>query len=473
MNNSILTLHNKFILFFSGLGLFFGLGISQTIYPTALYSLMLAVLFVIFLSFYRFSTKLKSIQFVVLLMVASFIVKAFSIFIFERLMINAQGMPFLSYSDDYVYDVVSSNILIAWSIKGFGFYKDIGYSTGFYSGYPNVSALAKAVFGDHYLVPRFLNVFFSTLTIPVYFATVRHLTDQDKITKLITILLAFSPAFIVYSSLQLKDTILIFFVATLIYGTVNFFAKSFSLTNVLLVAVSMSALLFFRAAILLPYMVAIVLSSIVVKRNKSSKMKSMLWALLVILCFYFIWEYLYSSGLLALTGEEYLESRLSLRGKADAYQGSNDLSRLGIIAVLLGPLLAVLSLFLPAPVYLQLDQFSHTVPYHYFPLLGYYAILPMVTISLLYLLKHYRIHKMGIFILIFLVLYKLGQAGGKSILDSRQSLPAIYAAYLLLAYFDLKNIAISALWKRYAIAIIVTLVVVMFSITFLRNVIRM
>lgn len=393
------------------------------------------------------------------------------------MMLSTIGIPFLSYKDDYVYDLTSSNILDNWNIRGIGFYSDVLFSTGFYSGYPNISALAKLLFGDHYLVPRFLNVFFSTLTVPFYFYTVSYLTDNKSLTKVITILLAFSPAFIVYSSLQLKDTILIFFVATLLYGTVQFLNKGIGVKNILIVALSMAALLFFRAAILLPYFVSLILATIVAREKFSNKsfqsLKGFLWIALVISAFYISWEYLYSSGMLALTGEEYFESRFSTRGEDGSYLGANDLGKLGVIAIFLGPLLALLSLFLPAPVYMQLDEASSTVPYHYLPLLGYYAILPMVCICLFYLIKNYRLNKIGLFLISFLILYKLGQAGSKSILDSRQSLPAIYIAYLLLAYFDLGNNDIKILWKRYRLLIILLLLIVMFSLTFLRYIIRL
>lgn len=477
MNSSLLYYHNRYFLFFAFTGLFFGLIVSHSIYPVALYSSLIALCFVLFLSFYQFTVKIKSVQFLFLLMVTSFIVKIISVFIFERLMIDIVGIPFLSYNDDYVYDLTSSNILDNWNIRGIGFYSDIQFSTGFYSGYPNISALAKLLFGDHYLVPRFLNAFFSTLTIPFYYFTVKYLSSNKNIVRVTTILLSFSPAFITYSSLQLKDTILIFFVATLLYGTIQFFSKGVNAKNIIVVALSMAALLFFRAAILLPYIISLILAITVAKEkysnNNSWSLKSFLWIALVLSFFYIFWGYLYSSGVLALTGEEYFESRFSSRDGSDTYQGTNDIGKLGIIAVLLGPLLALLSLFLPAPVYIQLDEFSSTVPSHYLPLLGYYAILPMVCTCLFYLVKNYRINKIGLFLITFLILYKLGQAGSKSILDSRQSLPAIYVAYLLLAYFDLKQKDINILWKRYRLLIVLMLLVVMFSVTFLRYTIRL
>lgn len=459
------------------MGLFFGLALTQSIYPVALYSTIISLFLITFLSFYQLTIKLKAFHFILLLMIVSFVVKVFSILFFERLMLDTYGIPFLSYKDDYTYNETSSDILNAWGYRGFGFYSDIRFSTGFYSGYPNISALAKLLFGDHYLVPRFLNAFFSTLTIPFYYFTVKYLSSNKNIVRVTTILLSFSPAFITYSSLQLKDTILIFFVATLLYGTIQFFSKGVNAKNIIVVALSMAALLFFRAAILLPYIISLILAITVAKEkysnNNSWSLKSFLWIALVLSFFYIFWGYLYSSGVLALTGEEYFESRFSSRGGSDTYQGTNDIGKLGIIAVLLGPLLALLSLFLPAPVYIQLDEFSSTVPYHYLPLLGYYAILPMVCTCLFYLVKNYRINKIGLFLITFLILYKLGQAGSKSILDSRQSLPAIYVAYLLLAYFDLKQKDINILWKRYRLLIVLMLLVVMFSVTFLRYIIRL
>lgn len=476
MKSSILTIHNKNIFFFSVMGLFFGLIVNHEIYPVALYSIFIAFFLIIFLSLFQFFTKLKNIQFLLLVMTASLAVKIISIFFFEKLMIETSNIPFLSFKDDYIYDITSSDIANAWKTQGFGFYDDIKFGTGFYSGYPNISALAKFYFYDHYLTPRFLNAFFSTLTIPFYFYTINYLSENKNSNKTITIIFSFSPALIVFSSLQLKETVLIFFISTLLYGTVHFFIKGTSFKSIFLVALSMCALLFFRAAILLPFLVALLISLLISKENKlhskSRKIKNILWVTLVFLCFYYIWEYLYNTGLLSLTGEEYFDSRFSERGQLDSYQGSNDLGKIGIISILLGPFIALLSLFLPTPGYINFDEFSNTIPYHYFPLIGYYAILPMVCISLFYVLKNYSKTRSGIFIVLFLIAYKLGQAGSKSIFDSRQSLPAIYSAYLLLAYFNFKKNDLYILWKRYRVIVILIMLIVMFSFTFSRYLLR-
>ena len=476
MKKTVLILHNVQVLFFSLAGLFFGLVLSQSIYPVALFSVPIAAVYIALLSLCQLSVRLRASVFLVVIIIFSLIVKIVSLYFFEYLMVKMVGIPFLSYNDDYIYDITSSQILNAWKTRGFGFYDDIKFGTGFYSGYPNISAFAKLLSVDHYLAPRFLNAILSVLTVPFFYWTTKHITKQSELIKLATIIFAFAPAFVVYSSLQLKETTLIFLLAVLLYGAVDFLYKGVSLKNMLLTFTAMCALLFFRAAILLPFVVGLAVTFILTKKEHdgagTSRAAGVAWLTAIALGFYLSWDYLHSLGLLGLTGEEYFESRFATRGTLEAYQGSNDISQLGLLAVILGPLLALLSVFLPAPVYLELDSFIKTVPYHYFPLLGYYAIVPMLCVSILYLVKNHRHNRVGIFILAFLVLYKLGQAGSKSILDSRQSLPAIYSAYLLLAYFDMSNLAVKELWDRYKIVFVALLLIVMFSVTFLRFIIR-
>src|SRR5690606_10399755 len=206
-----------------------------------------------------------------------------------------------------------------------------------------------------------------------------------------------------------------------------------SVKSALLVAVSRCVLLFFRAAILLPFIIALLVAFLASKKGADAagfnKSAGLLWVVLLVVCFYVAWEVLYTTGLVDITGGEYFGSRFSQRGAESSYQGGNDLRKLGVVAILLGPLLAALSLFLPAPVYMQFDSDASALPYHYFALIGCYAILPMVFISLLYVMKDYRVRKVGFFLVLFMLLYKLGQAGSKSILDSRQSLPAIFVCY--------------------------------------------
>lgn len=473
MGYSILKWHNILLFSFSLLCLLYGLIVTQSINTTTLYGMFISIALIVFLSIYSLMTKLKVGPFLVTLMLTSSTIKVISVLLFAYIMQSNLGIPFLSYKDDYIYDTTSSNILEAWKTRGVGFYEDIKFNTGFYSGYPNLSASAKYFFGDNYLVPRFLNVFFSTLTIPIFFLTCKHLSNNLKHVKIITIIFAFSPVFIVYSSLQLKDTVLIFFLSTLIYGAINYFKSGINFKNIVLVVISMVAIIFFRAAILLPYLVAIIIALIASKNLNKVRNKNyhnVIWIILLASGFYYGWEYLYSSGLLSLTGEEYFESRIEIRGASDSYQGSNDLSKLGLIAVFLGPIITFLSIFLPTPIYIEFSTVA--IPYHYMPSIEYYSILPMAIISLIYIIKNYKVQKVGIFIISFLLLYKIGQAGSKSILDTRQSLPAIYTVYLLLPFFNLKNNSIKTLWKIYRAPIIIVMAVIVFTLSYLRLIIR-
>ncbi|MFV0216087.1 hypothetical protein OBJ92_03440 [Empedobacter falsenii] len=386
-------------------------------------------------------------------------------------------MPYLSYNDDYVYNVTSTQILNNWKVHGFGFYKNLKFSTGFYSGYPTFSAFAKLIFGDHYLVPRFMNVFFSTLTVLTSYRILNYYCSE-KIKRNIIVLLALSPIFIVYSTLQLKDTILVFFVSLLVLGSLSVFKNGVNFKNIVLLLTPITFILFFRAATLLPFIVAILATYILTNSQKKSHtiigFKNVVGIIVILYGFVYIWDYFHSVDLLGLNTEEYFESRFSTRGEggAGSYEGSNNLSKIGPLALLAGPILILFSLFLPTPVFVKLNENINSINYHFLPTVEYYAILPMVIIGIIYVLKNYKINRIGIFLFSFIILYKIGQAGGKSIFDSRQSLPALYLSYFFLGFFDLENPLIKKLWKRYRIIIIVFMLIIMFGFTYTRMLLR-
>src|SRR5690606_7928696 len=141
----------------------------------------------------------------IITILVSTILKIIVVHLMENILIKTTGIPFLSYKDDYVYNEVSSTIVEAWRVRGIGFYDDIRFATGYYSGYPTFSAAFKAIFGDNYLVPRYMNVAFSSLTIPFFYKSLKFYT-REKESRLITLIFAFSSVFVIYCSLQLKDT---------------------------------------------------------------------------------------------------------------------------------------------------------------------------------------------------------------------------------------------------------------------------
>lgn len=475
----LFKLHNRFALFFVLISIVLGLFLKHDIYEFSIYAFFIFVLlFIIGYIFlinknYKISNKL----FVFSIVTLSLLIKLISVYIMEKILLVNVGIPFLSYNDDYVYDVTSTQILNNWKVNGLGFYKDLKFSTGFYSGYPTISAFAKLIFGDHYLVPRFLNVFFSTLTVITSYK-ILNFYCTEKIRRNIIVLLALSPIFIVYSTLQLKDTILVFLVSLLVLGACSIFKNGVNFRNIVTLLISISFMLFFRAATLLPFIVAILLSYILTRPNKKKNsfigIKNIVGMLIILYGFVIIWDYFHSIDLLGLNTQEYFDSRISTRGEVGsaAYEGSNNLSKIGPLAILAGPILILFSLFLPTPVFVKLNENINSINYHFLPTVEYYAILPMVIIGIIYVLKNYKINRIGIFLFSFIILYKIGQAGGKSIFDSRQSLPALYLSYFFLGFFDLENPLIKKLWKRYRIIIIVFMLIIMFGFTYTRMLLR-
>src|SRR5690554_312312 len=248
---NLINQRNKYFFLFSIIAFVAGTIIKGHLYEPAVFGIFIAFIsaFLLILMEKNNNVFLPKIIFI------SVLIKIATVFMMENIMFNNIGIPFLSYKDDYVYDEVSTEILNAWRTRGFGFYDDLRFGTGFYSGYPIFSAFGKYLFGDHYLVPRFMNVFFSTLSVPFFYKSLKYYTSEN-VAKSSTVLFALSGVFIVYSSLQLKDTVLVFFLSVLVYGTVKFIKEGLNVKTVFTILVAIVFLIFFRLAILLVYMLS-------------------------------------------------------------------------------------------------------------------------------------------------------------------------------------------------------------------------
>ena len=219
-----------------------------------------------YLSYLFYSFNHQSPYYIKSLLIVTLLFKIAGVFIVAEILQQYIGIPFLSYKDDYTYQQVSSEIMKVWESRGFGFYTDVSFSTGFYSGFPNFSALAMYLFGDSYVVPRIMNCFFSTGTVWFFYKTIKDETSE-KITKQVTTLFAFSLAFIFYSSLQLKDTILVFLLSALIFYFSEFLRSGLKLKLLLGVTFFSILLVFFRAATLLPLLMSLLLTLFLTKEK--------------------------------------------------------------------------------------------------------------------------------------------------------------------------------------------------------------
>ncbi len=473
MRNSIFKLEFQITLILLVYTFIISLFLNSRLEDYHIYSFV--VIFSVFLIAYWFYiTHYQSSKFIYYLLIISTTLKIAFVFITAAFLNEFHGMPFLSYNDDFIYNETALSILNAWNTRGIGFYNDIYFSTGFYSGYPNISALGMWLFGESLYVPRLLNVFFSTATV-YYFYKSLSIENNWFPVRLITTFFAFSLTFILYASFQLKDTILVFLLSVIIYNAGLLIKRGATLNVTIWLIASSVLIIFFRAATLLTIASALVISFFVTQKTRTFSLKNSSMLVLFLVGFVFIWDYFNSIDLLVYDSVGYIGSRFDNVGTTESLSGSNSLSSLGFIGVILGPLYMVFSIFLPTPLAVNLDPHLATLNYHFIPTIQYYSILPISILGMVLVFKNRKVYKFGVLILLFIVMYKLGQASSKSIFDSRQSLPAIYGLYLIAGYavnsFPVK------LYKnkknRLIITIsLITMMIVLFAFSFIRLNIR-
>lgn len=135
----------------------------------------------------------------------TFLVRVIGIFIFYFTMTYDYGTLFSSGGDDSYYD------LRCWQLaQSFPFLKGV-YIPFHARGYYYIGSFLYWVFGHNILIPRFLNAFAASLTVIFLYSISKRILDEKK-ARIAIYLFIFFPDLIWFSSLQLKDTLLIFLI---------------------------------------------------------------------------------------------------------------------------------------------------------------------------------------------------------------------------------------------------------------------
>ena len=131
------------------------------------------------------------------------------------------------------------------------------------------------------------------------------------------------------------------------------------------------------------------------------------------------------------------------------------------------------SFFLPTPLMVDLGDYTKSINSHFLPAMQIYTIIPISLIGVLSIIRNRKILRVGVFILLFIILYKLGQASSKSIFDTRQSLPAFYGLHLLLVYaIPLNDPSFIKRNRKYMIMGVIVMLIISFSFAFVRLFLR-
>lgn len=415
--------------------------------------------------YYMMNLKTASKTFIINIFIISFVIKVLFVYVFYFILEYFVGMPFLTRKDDYQYYLSSSKIAEQWSVNGMYLVDNVMFSTGFYSGYPNLSAFLIYIFnGDPIIIPRIGNAFFSALTV-ILFYKITKLFSREKEARLVAVIFMFSPIFITYSSLQLKDTVLLFLVSVIIYFLSKILLHKINIVSLSLLILFSGLIILFRAASLAPIyggFIVIVLYNTFNKTKFLNNWKNYFYGILILFGFYFIWSTLAKYGFVSSI-ERYVESRSGFILHGDFEDSKIGLSKTNFSAFLGAPLFFMGSLFLPPFLIVSLPD-AETINYTFVGMLMHFSLLPFLIIAIFNTIKFRKDFLIPFFILIVFVFFKIGQANSVvSIFDPRQSLATIALMYLLLPmYFKKKR------KKRVFNIIIVFSVIIIFVYAYVR-----
>ena len=413
----------------------------------SLYVFHLSLFFLLFVGvstkfFYTKNLKIARNYFLLKVFLYSFLIRVLFVYFFYYILTYFIGVPFLTFKDDYSYYLASKEIATIWSLKGFSVIENVKFSTGFYSGFPNISAFLIYLFnGDPVITPRIGNSFFSALTV-ISFYKITKLYANENNARLVSVFVMFSPLLIIFSSLQLKDTILLYFSSMLIYYMAKIILTKSNIFNVLFLILFSGLIIFFRPASLLPIYGAffvIIIFKNKFKRNILKNWKIYFYSLFTILGLYYTWSFLTSYSLVGPI-ELYFDSRSEFILNGDFNDTNVGVSKTSFKKFLGAPIFLLASLFLP-PVSIISLPYAETINYTFLGMLIHFSLLPFLIIAIFNTIKLRKHFLIPSFIILSFLFFKIGQANSiVSIFDPRQSLSTIAFMYLLIPmYFQEKR----------------------------------
>lgn len=395
----------------------------------------------------------------------SLLIRIVFIWVFALFFEYTHGFPFITHKDDYIYNEVAQQIADYWRVFGIRFDSGISMATGFYSGYPNFSALLMLVFGNHWWVPRLGNAVLGAFTV-VFYAKIVYLIYPERVAKIGVILMMFAPPLITYSSLQLKDTLLIFLLAGSVYNALLFLVDKGRLRNGFFLVLFLTAMIFIRAATIPVIVFSLLFCILSRKRFKFSGVGKVLYGFLimaVIAGVLFFWNYLGEMGLIETPGF-YFESRIESLVGDDAFKGSRSkVSATNLAFLFSTPLFIVGSILLPIPLAIELPDIDFFTNYTYSANIFLMALVPFFGVALYNWYKDRSAQRLVSFFVIMYFLYKTGQAFSLSVFDMRQSLPGIFCMYVILPLFFLYKPK-----RRLMSGIFIVSVIAIFAYAFVR-----
>lgn len=417
-------------------------------------SLVLPVIdFILLLSFYKYGRFLSEKQFLFFTFTSSLIIRIVAVFIMEEILLHYNSIPFLSYKDDYIYNEAAIQIMDAWKLYGIGFYDSIRFSSDTYSGFPNFSAALMSLFGKYPIVPRIGNAILSSLTVTIGYIICRRYATRQR-ARLVGIILTIFPLTIIYSTLQLKDTLLLFFTTIGIYASINILQSHKKLFSALLLVFSFTGILFGRPAVIIPLFVALLIGISIKPKKRIIKI---IVIIIVVFLFLYVLRYLDSVGFTSV--DEHFEAKYNHLTEKSIDDTEANVKNFSIAKYLGAPLYLIFSFFLPPT--LLVDIGGESINYFAWAVLQHYAFLLVLIPAIYNAFKMRDSYPIPFYLLLVHLLLRIGQANSVfTIFSPRQSLGTLYVMYLILPMYKPPKKG----WQR-LIVILSIAVLIVYNIT--------
>lgn len=392
------------------------------------------LLFALVLFLYQQLKDVSEKHFITSIFIWSLILRIAAVYIIGFILINYNGMPFLSLKDDFTYQKSAVAIMNRWKISGFGFYSNIKFSADTYSGFPNFSAALMTLFDNTSpFLPRLGNAFLSSITCILSYKIVKKYSDTYE-ARFIGIILTFLPLTITFSAMQFKDTLLLFFIILGVYASISIISGKHILSSIILLVASYIGCSFGRPAVIVPLAASLI---IMIGRSAfESKSQGMIIkiisVLLIIYLLTFSYQYLASVGFVDI--DDYFESRYYGLSEADIQSSQAGIRKMSISQFLGAPLYLVGGPFLPPPLIVNIDN---TVNYSAWAIISHYAFLPFLMIAMWKSIIWRKSNPIPFFLFLVYFFFRIGQANSlMTSFSPRQSLATLFIMYLILPMYE-------------------------------------
>lgn len=399
-----------------------------------LLSFILPLFDILFLDYYYHKGLDKTEKhFVISIFFWSLFIRVVTVFVMGKLLIAYNGMPFISDKDDYIYQMTSVEILERWKMSGIGFYDDIRFSSDSYSGFPNFSAALMYLFGTSFWVPRIGNAFLSSFTVVLGYKMCRKYSTMES-ARFVGVLFCLFPITIIFSSLQLKDTLLLFFIVLALYASIDILQNTKPFKSIILLIISFLGISFGRPAAIVPIAGGFIFIMVHNLFNKNTNHGFIKVFSLVVVFVLLIYAYQYLNSLGFESMGDYFETRSdSMRNTG--IQDSNSLIKNYSISRFFGAYLFILgSFFMPPALLVDLGE---VINYPAWGVLQHYAFLPVLVPTVFICYKNRKEQHIPFFLLVVYLLFLVGQANSMfTVFSPRQTMGSVFIMYLLIPMYQ-------------------------------------